>query len=193
VTVLVVFAATYAIILLAELPDKTALASLMLGTKYPPIPALCGIVAAFTVHVVLAVVAGSLLGLLPRTTLEIVVSALFLAGALFLLLHRSHTEEHAEPTRNTEKFWPAAATAFLVILLAEFGDLTQFVIANLVARYHEPFAVGIAADLAMSTVAAVAIIGGRGLLRMVPVRLVTRLAAALMMTLAGFSLAAALA
>jgi len=57
---------TFAIILLAELPDKTALASLVLGTRYRPGPVLCGIAAGFTVHVVLAVAAGSLLGLLPH-------------------------------------------------------------------------------------------------------------------------------
>ena len=192
-TVLVVAVATYAIILLAELPDKTALASLLLGTRYPPVPALCGIVAAFTVHVVLAVVAGSLLGLLPHTTVEIVVSALFLSGALFLLLHRSKPEEHREPLPETRNFRAAAAIAFVVILVAEFGDLTQVVIANLVARYHNPIAVGIAADLALSTVATLAIIGGRGLLRVVPMAMMTRLAAGMMIALAGFSLAAAFA
>jgi putative Ca2+/H+ antiporter (TMEM165/GDT1 family) len=190
--VLVVAATTFAVILLAELPDKTAVASLVLGTRYPTIPVLCGVIGAFTVHVVLAVVAGSLLWLLPRLTLGIIVSVLFLGGALFLLFSRAGEEEAPEPGRDTEKFWPVAATAFVIILLAEFGDLTQIVIANLVARYHDPVAVGIAADLAMSTVAATAIIGGRGLLRLVPVTLVTRMAAALMMALAGLSIASAL-
>jgi putative Ca2+/H+ antiporter (TMEM165/GDT1 family) len=183
---------TFAVILLAELPDKTALASLVLGTKYRPGPVLCGIAAGFTVHVVLAVVAGSLLGLLPHRLLEIVVAGLFLASAVVLVLRRPAAGEEAEPRSSPQKFWPVAATGFAVILVAEFGDLTQIVIANLVARYHDPIAVGVGAVTAMWAVAAVAVLGGRSLLRLVPVTLVTRTAAALMVALAGFTLAAAL-
>jgi len=84
-----------------------------------------------------------------------------------------------------------AATGFVVILVAEFGDLTQVVIANLVARYHNPIAVGVGGAAAMWTVAAVAVIGGRSLHRLVPVVLLTRLSAALMLVLAGFTLAGA--
>ena len=79
----------------------------------------------------------------------------------------------------------------MVILVAEFGDLTQVVIANLVARFHDPIAVGVGAVTAMWAVAAVAVFGGKSLLRLVPVTLVTRAAAALMVALAGFTLAEA--
>jgi putative Ca2+/H+ antiporter (TMEM165/GDT1 family) len=182
---------TFAVILLAELPDKTALASLVLGTRHRPAPVLIGIAAAFAVHVVLAVAAGSLLGLLPHRTLEIVVAAAFFAGAVLLLIERKPTTEAAGPGPRSERFWPAAGTGFAVILVAEFGDLTQFVIANLVARFHDPVAVGAGAVTAMWAVAAAAVFGGRSLLRLVPVTLVTRTAAALMVALAGYTLAAA--
>ena len=182
---------TFAVILLAELPDKTALASLVLGTRYRPVPVLVGICAGFAVHVVLAVVAGSLLGLLPHRTLEIVVAALFLAGAVLLLAGRKPAAEEAEPGRRSERFWPAAWMGFAVILVAEFGDLTQVVIANLVARYSDPIAVGAGAAAAMWAVAAIAVLGGKALLRLVPVRLFTRAAAGCMVALAGFTLAAA--
>jgi len=182
---------TFAVILLAELPDKTALASLVLGTRYRSAPVLGGIAAGFAVHVVLAVVAGSLLGLLPHRTLQIVVAALFLAGALLLVIERKPAAEAAEPGHRTERFWPAAWTGFAVILVAEFGDLTQFVIANLVARFHDPIAVGAGAVTAMWAVAAIAVYGGKTLLRLVPVTLFTRAAAAFMVALAGYTLAAA--
>jgi Ca2+/H+ antiporter, TMEM165/GDT1 family len=181
---------TFAVILLAELPDKTALASLVLGTRYRALPVLCGIAAGFAVHVTLAVVAGSLLSLLPHRILEIVVAVLFLAGAVVLLIGRKpQIGEPAEADGGTRRFWPGAAAAFAVIAVAEFGDLTQVVIANLVARYQDPIAVGVGAFAAMWTVAAAAVIGGRNLLRLVPVTLVTRAAAALMIALAGFTLA----
>jgi putative Ca2+/H+ antiporter (TMEM165/GDT1 family) len=185
---------TFAVILLAELPDKTALASLVLGTRYRPAPVLIGIGAGFVVQVVLAVVAGRLLGLLPHRTLEIVVAVLFLAGAVLLVTGRKQADaETGEPEHRTERFWPAAWTSFAVIVVAEFGDLTQVVIANLVARFHDPVAVGLGAVAAMWAVAVIAVVGGKALLRLVPVTLVTRAAAAAMVGLAGFTLAAAFA
>lgn len=190
-TSLVVALTTFAIILLAELPDKTALASLVLGTRYRPGPVLCGIAAGFTVHVVLAVAAGSLLGLLPHRVLQIVTATLFLITAGVLFARKPPTDEEDKPHRDAQGFWPVAATGFVVILVAEFGDLTQVVIANLVARYHDPIAVGVGGALAMWTVAAVAVLGGRSLLRLVPVTLLTRLAAGLMVLLAGLTLAEA--
>jgi putative Ca2+/H+ antiporter (TMEM165/GDT1 family) len=186
-------AITFAVILLAELPDKTALASLVLGTKYRAVPVLCGIAAGFTVHVVLAVAAGSLLGLLPHRMLQIVVSVLFAAGALLLVFGRRSGAEPAAPDRRARRFWAVAGVSFMVILVAEFGDLTQFVIANLEARYHDPIAVGAGAVAAMWTVAAAAVFGGKSLLRLVPVTVFTRIAALIMIVLAGFTLAGAVA
>ena len=74
---LAVVATCFAVIFVAELPDKTALASLVLGTRYRPAPVLCGIAAGFAVQVALAVLAGSLLRLLPHRLLQVVVAALF--------------------------------------------------------------------------------------------------------------------
>ena len=88
-------------------------------------------------------------------------------------------------------FWRVAWTSFAVILVAEFGDLTQIATASLAARYHDPLPVGVGAVLALWAVAAVAIAGGRGLLKVIPLTWITRIAAAIMLVLAGVSLAAA--
>jgi Ca2+/H+ antiporter, TMEM165/GDT1 family len=182
---------TLAVIALAELPDKTALASLVLGTRYRPAPVLCGVAAGFALQVVLAVMAGSLLRLLPHRTLQVVVAVLFLVGAVVLLFSHRQGEAATEETRRTDRFWPAAWASFAVVAVAEFGDLTQVLIANLVARYHDPIAIGVASFAAMWGVAACAVLGGKALLRLVPVTLVTRAAAAAMIALAGFTLAEA--
>jgi len=182
---------TFAVIALAELPDKTALASLVLGTRYRAAPVLIGIGAGFAVQVVLAVAAGSLLRLLPHRLLQVVVAALFLVGAAVLIFSRRPVEQAAEESPRNDRFWPAAWASFAVVAVAEFGDLTQVLIANLVARYHDPIAVGVAALVAMWAVSACAVIGGKALLRLVPVTLVTRAAAAVMIGLAGFTLAEA--
>jgi putative Ca2+/H+ antiporter (TMEM165/GDT1 family) len=189
---------TFGVVFLAELPDKTAIASLIMGTKYRPSWVFAGVAAAFVVHVALAVAAGSLLSLVPRRPLEAVVALLFLAGAVLML--RSHGredgEEEAEEAPDLGEnagFGKVAGTAFGVIMVAEFGDLTQIVTANLAAKYADPLAVGIGAVLGLWTVGALAIIGGRGLLKVLPLHLIVRLAALVMIVLAGVSLGQAIA
>lgn len=61
-----VTALVFGVIFLAELPDKTALAGLVLGTRYRASYVFAGVAAAFLLHVVLAVAAGSVLTLLDR-------------------------------------------------------------------------------------------------------------------------------
>ncbi len=182
----------FAIIFPAELPDKTALASLVLGTRFRPVYVFAGVAAAFACHVALAIAAGSLLRLLPHRVLEIVVAALFLLGAVLLLRGRHEEGEEDLDLADGAGFLKVAATSFGVILVAEFGDLTQIVTANLAAKYDDPLTVGVASVLALWAVAGLAIVGGRSLLRVVPMTLVSRIAAAIMAVLAVFTLYTAL-
>jgi putative Ca2+/H+ antiporter (TMEM165/GDT1 family) len=189
---LVVIATVFVLVFLAELPDKTALASLVLGTRYRPLYVFTGAATAFVVHVALAIAAGGLLALLPHRALEGVVAGLFLIGAVLLLRGRPEEEEEEdlEIKEGTEPtFLRVSSTAFLVILVAEFGDLTQILTANLAARYHhDVFSVALGAVLALWAVAGLAIVGGRSLLRVVPLTVITRIAALIMLVLAGLSI-----
>jgi Ca2+/H+ antiporter, TMEM165/GDT1 family len=191
---LAIAATVFAVIFLSELPDKTALASLILGSRYRPVYVFAGVAAAFTVHVGLAIAAGSLLTLLPHRPLEIVVAVLFALGAVLLLRGRSESgnDEHVEMHGREPGFGRVAWMSFGIILVAEFGDLTQVATATLAARYHDPLSVGVGAVLALWAVAAVAIAGGRSLIKVIPLTLITRAAAAIMLVLAGFSVVAAL-
>ena len=188
----------FGVVFLAELPDKTAIASLILGTKYRPSWVFAGVAAAFVVHVALAVAAGSLLSLIPHRPLQAIVAVLFLAGAVLML--RSHGREAGEEEAGEAPdlgaragFRKVAGTAFGVIMVAEFGDLTQIVTANLAAKYADPLAVGLGATLGLWAVGALAILGGRSLLRVLPLHLIVRLAALVMTVLAGVSLWQAIA
>jgi putative Ca2+/H+ antiporter (TMEM165/GDT1 family) len=210
----------FAVVFVAELADKTALASLLLGVRYRAGAVFCGVAVAFSLHVLVAVAAGSVLSLAPRRLIEAVVAMLFLAGAA-LLLCRARWErvapqtlprvaEPATPTQPpvpsppnpapeggvrllarvrlggaaAEGFWKVAATSFAALFVAEFGDLTQIATANLAAKYQDPLTVGIGALLGLWMVAALAILGGRQLLRWVPLRWLTH-AAALVMAVLG--------
>ncbi|SFF02157.1 Putative Ca2+/H+ antiporter, TMEM165/GDT1 family [Actinacidiphila alni] len=189
---LTVIAVVFGVIFLAELPDKTALAGLMLGTRYRASYVFCGVAAAFVVHVALAIAAGSLLTLLPHRWVQGVVGLLFLGGAAMLLFAKGDEEEEVREPAD-QSFWKVAGTGFTLILVAEFGDLTQIMTANLAARYDDPVSVGIGAVLGLWAVAGLGIFGGRLLMKRVPLALITKIAAAVMVVLAGFSLYEAIA
>jgi putative Ca2+/H+ antiporter (TMEM165/GDT1 family) len=168
-------ATAFFVILLAELPDKSMIATLVMGSRSNPLLVWVGASAAFLVHTALAVAAGRLLLLLPHTTLEVVVSILFVAGALYLLVvpekeQVAKGEAEAEAEEAAFKGLKVVATAFGVIMLGEIGDITQLLTVNLVARYHAPLTVGVGAALAFIADAALGAFAGRALLRVLPVR-----------------------
>ncbi|WP_228977402.1 TMEM165/GDT1 family protein [Streptomyces sp. DH12] len=183
---------TFGVVFLAELPDKTALAGLMLGTRYRASYVFAGVAAAFAVHVALAVAAGSVLTLLPHRLVQAFVGVLFLAGAAMLLLKKDDDGDEEIKAPADQSFWKVSGAGFMLILVAEFGDLTQIMTANLAARYDDPLSVGLGAVLALWAVAALGILGGRTLMKYVPLRLITKVAAGLMLALACFSLYEAL-
>jgi putative Ca2+/H+ antiporter (TMEM165/GDT1 family) len=189
---LLIAAIVFGTVTVVELPDNSGLATLVLGTRYRPIGVFAGTAAAFAMHAVLAVAGGSLLGLLPHKVVQIVVAVVFLAGAVLVLRADKDDDDEARLKAGAAGFWPVAATSFGVIALAELGDLSDITMANLAARYHDPVAVGIGSVLALWSVVGLAIVGGRGLQRILPLRLIARLAALLMVVMAVLTLVEAI-
>jgi Ca2+/H+ antiporter, TMEM165/GDT1 family len=163
------------VIFLGELPDKTMFASLVLATKGRPVMVWLGAAAAFAVHVAIAVSVGvALFTILPHRAVDAVVALIFLAGAGLAIREarkeRQHQDREEPLTGETAPgHRRSVLTAFLVIFIAEWGDLTQILTANLAARLHSPFSVAIGSVLALWAVAALAVVSGRGLLRWVNV------------------------
>jgi putative Ca2+/H+ antiporter (TMEM165/GDT1 family) len=182
-----VTAVVFGVVFLAELPDKTALAGLVLGTRYRASYVFAGVAAAFALHVALAVAAGSVLTLLPQQIVQAVTGVLFLGGAAVLLLKKDDGDEEIRKPRD-QSFWKVAGAGFMLILVAEFGDLTQIMTANLAARYDNPLSVGLGAVLALWAVAGLGIVGGKALMKRVPLKLITKVAALLMLGLGLWSL-----
>ncbi|MFJ8547542.1 TMEM165/GDT1 family protein [Streptomyces sp. NPDC093676] len=182
-----VLALVFGVVFLAELPDKTALAGLVLGTRYRASYVFAGVAAAFLLHVVLAVAAGSLLTLLPQQIVHGITGLLFLGGAAVLLLKKDDGDEEIRRPEN-QSFWKVSTAGFMLILIAEFGDLTQIMTANLAARYDDPLSVGLGAVLALWAVAGLGIVGGKALMKRVPLKLITKVAALLMLVLGAWSL-----
>ena len=163
---LAVVVAVFPIIFLGELPDKTMFASLVMSTRGRPAIVWLGAAAAFAVHVVIATTIGvALFHLLPPRVLQALVAAMFLAGALLALREAAKDRRDQELVeKEVASHRRIALTAFLVIFLAEWGDLTQILTANLAAHYHDALSVGVGALLALWVVAGLAVVGGQSLL-----------------------------
>lgn len=181
-----VLALTFGLVFVAELPDKTMIASLVLASRHRALPVWVGASSAMVLNTAVAVGAGRLLALLPHDVVEGVVAALFAAGALYLLLVREAAEE-----RVGERAAVAAPSgrrialgAFATIVVAELGDLTQILTANLEAKYHDPISVFVGAAAALILVMGIGVMGGRALLRILPLSAIRRGAG---VVLAGFA------
>ncbi|HZE37790.1 MAG TPA: TMEM165/GDT1 family protein [Stackebrandtia sp.] len=173
--------ATLGLIFVAELPDKTMMATLVLSSRYRPAPVMVGVSAAFALQSVIAVAAGGLLGLLPHWVVVSAVAILFGLGAVLLFresLSHDHGDEAAGPQRR-QGFWPTALTSFGVLFAAEWGDASQLATAALAAKYHAPVMVFVGATAALIAVAGLAVALGRVVVKVVPLRWIQRGAAVL--------------
>lgn len=179
-------AITFGLVFLAEVADTSRLVTLVLATRFPARWVLIGVFAGMLVHVAVALAAGGLLSLLPGRLLEAILALIFLVGAF--LVWREGEEDDDDDEVDSEEVpktrWGVVGTAFGVTALSEFADPSQIIAASLAARYGDLVAVGIGAVLGLWSCSALAIWGGNRLRRIVPVRWVTRVAAAIMVALA---------
>lgn len=175
-----------------ELPDKTFVATLVLATRYRPLPVWLGVVSAFAVHAGVAVAAGSLVALLPALPVRLVAAGLFATGAVLMLrgarqagaAERAQEQEYQRKVTDQRRGWAAYGASFLLLLAAEWGDLSQLFMVGLVASGEPATAVFAGGWAALAGVAGVAVLAGRWLLRKVRLSLVRYLAAAVCATLA---------
>ncbi|QEH92257.1 TMEM165/GDT1 family protein [Dermacoccus abyssi] len=156
---------------LVELPDKTFIATLVLATKYRPLYVWIGVASAFLVQTFVAVAFGAVMSKLPETPVHVVVALLFLVAGILLI--KGAKDAAAEGDEAEEEFagkakpaegLKAISASFLILFLAEWGDLSQLATAGFVARGGNPWAVGIAAFTALALVSGLGAAVGRALL-----------------------------
>jgi putative Ca2+/H+ antiporter (TMEM165/GDT1 family) len=188
-----VVAAVFAIVFLAELPDKSLFASLVLGTRYRPLHVWAGTAAAFVVHMAIAVAAGQVLvKLVPHRVLEAIVAALFVAGSAYLMWSSFRSAEHEglDASRQGPRpptFWQVAGMSFGVVFLAEWGDITQITVANLTARYADPLSVFLGGTLALWAVAGLAVTVGAQTLKLIPMQWIQRISGTILLGFGAYS------
>jgi putative Ca2+/H+ antiporter (TMEM165/GDT1 family) len=166
------FAEVFALIFVLELPDKSMIATIVMSSRARPVAVVVGACAGFVVQMAIAVTAGGLLTLLPTHVKDTIVGLLFLGGAAYLLLVPEKSEQaagtNAGGAQRPATFTREILTAFTVIFLGEFGDLTQIQAANFSAKLHQPVEVFIASSFALICVTFIGVYAGQALQRVVP-------------------------
>lgn len=188
---IVTAAIVFALIFPVELPDKTFIATLVLATRYRPLYVWIGVTAAFAVQTLVAVTLGGLLAQLPHRPVQLVAAAMFVIGAF--ILFRGAGKADAEESEVEEEFAAkvtapatglrAIGASFLVLFLAEWGDLSQLLTASLAARYQDPLSVGIGAFLALATISGLGALLGRQLLKRMRLATIRRIGASVCLLL----------
>lgn len=153
------FLSVFVFIFVAELPDKTALASMVLATRHRALPVFLGAALALTVQSVVAVAAGGLFALLPTRAVHVGAGLLFLVSAIFMWRRKDEDEETKDDVASGA-FFKTLWLVFSVVFVAELGDLTQVATAGFAARYRAPVTIFLAATAALWAVAAIAVFVG---------------------------------
>ncbi len=193
--------AAFVLIVPVELPDKTFVATLVLATRYPPLPVWIGVVIAFGVQSAIAAAAGRLLTLLPTRPVQLIAAGLFLIGAIIMFrgarradLERENTErEYASRVSAARSGVRAATFSFLVLFTAEWGDLSQILTASLVASGQPAWPVFVGSWAGLAVVSGAAVLLGKVLLRRVRLAVVRFVAAGVCALLAAVTAVAAFA
>jgi|YNPNPStandDraft_1061719.scaffolds.fasta_scaffold17878_1 putative Ca2+/H+ antiporter (TMEM165/GDT1 family) len=174
-----VFWSTLGLLFLAELGDKTQLAVIAQVCRYGrPGAVLLGAALALSGVTALGALAGHLVGgLLGGEWLRYLAAGGFLAMGLFLLgeawrAGRKEKDEACPPGTPSAvaSTWRVIGSTLVLLALAEMGDKTQLAVFVRASESQRPWEVFGGATLAMVGLSALGVLGGQGLVRLLPER-----------------------
>lgn len=175
---------SYALIVAAEMGDKSQLVCMGLAAKHKGMPVFWGALAAYALLNALAVIFGSVIASwLPEYVVAFIVSLLFAVfGVQAWFTEAEDDDEEVVEKSGVSVF----ATAFLLITMAEFGDKTQLAVVAL-SSGTSAVAVWLGATAALATTSAVGVITGRTLLQKLPLVLLHKVSSVIFLLLSGFA------
>jgi len=150
----------------------------VLATRHKHLPVFIGAALALAVQSLVAVAAGQLLTLLPARPVHIVAGVVFLISAIVMWVRHDESQGKLDESKMNG-FWASTWSVFVIVFIAEWGDLTQLATAALAARYAAPVAVFVGATAALWSVAAIASFIGNKASNLLSASLVQKIAAGL--------------
>ena len=160
------FTSAFVLVGLAELGDRTQIATFSLCAKYGrPFHIFGGAMLGFLLADGFAALVGKvLLDLFPAVYLTAASGFVFIAFGILDLRRKDEDEEEAKSQAK-----PFLAS-FYVILISEMGDKTQLTTALLVAEFNSALGILLGVLAAMALLSALAIVIGARLRRILPMR-----------------------
>jgi len=177
--------ATFILIFLAEIGDKSQLVCMTLAAKYRALPIVIGATFAFAFLNLLAVLFGALLAnWLSEDMINIGVAVLFAVFGIHVLLAK---KEDGDKNISCKSVHGIMITTFLLIVMAELGDKTQMVVVGLSSTAGS-IPVWFGATLALSLISSICVLVGSKLFQHIPMTLLYRMSGAVFLILAAFAL-----
>ena len=178
---------SFTLVSLAEIGDKSQLVCIALSARYRAMPVLAGVVFAFSLLNALAVAFGTVVAkAVSPQILAVVVALLFIGFGVHALRGEDDDEEvEIKPAKNHRIF----VTAFLLIVMAEFGDKTQLSVAA-ISSVMNPLAVWLGSTLALLATSAAAVLLGQLLLKRFDLALIHKASGVLFLVFGILTLAA---
>jgi len=177
---------SFALIVAAEIGDKSQLVCMTLAARHRAMPVMWGAVAAFSLLNTLAVVFGAAIAnWLPDYLVAAVVALLFAGFGMHALLNREADED--EQTEIVEKSGHSIFfTTFLLITVAEFGDKTQLAVVAF-SSTALPLSVWFGATMALMFTSGLGVWAGRTVLQRMPLQLLHKISGIIFLILAGLA------
>lgn len=176
--------ATFLLIALAEIGDKSQLVCMTLAARHRGTPVVLGAVAAFAILNLLAVLFGAAVAAwLPEWLVTLAVAMLFAFFGISAL--RFEAEDDGEDIEEKPGHG-IFATTFLMIFLAEFGDKTQIAVAGM-GSAADATATWTGATLALTTTSLLAVLAGRHWLKRLPLHWIHRVSGVFFLLLAALA------
>jgi len=159
--------ASLALVVLAEMGDKTQLLAMAFATRFRWHIVLLGILVATAANHLIAVMVGHYLdSIIPIQYVRIGTSASFILFGLWTL--RGDKLRGEENRYKFSPFW----TITIAFFMAEMGDKTQLATVSLAAKYNSIFSVWLGTITGMLLADAIGIIVGIVLGKKIPERII---------------------
>jgi putative Ca2+/H+ antiporter (TMEM165/GDT1 family) len=167
-----------ALVLLAELADKTQLVTFALAAETgKPAQVYLGVLGGLFTVTALGVIMGSIIGLfVPLMLIQLVAGLVFIILGIFTI-YRVRRNDHDEERTTTygTRVW---VRAFILLFLAELGDKTQLIIILIAATTDQLLLVFVAGFLALALVNGIGVFVGDRARKYLSTTTITYIAAA---------------
>ncbi|MDG6218047.1 MAG: TMEM165/GDT1 family protein [Candidatus Thermoplasmatota archaeon] len=145
----------FALIVVAELGDKTQLMTISLACKYKRVPVFWGVFLGMSAVTILGVAVGTILySFIPLTLVKIIAADIFILFGLYIFLSKEN--EKKPILKDCQVF----RNSFALSAVAELGDKTQFAVIGLTARYAAPVPVLVGSLIGLALIIGVGVLFG---------------------------------